>query len=116
MTDRQKTKPTRPRPGPRGRGGKKPPLPAYKLGPFGWVLIAAVIFTATMMMRQWQSIDEIRWDEFVDYVQNKRVDSVTIKDTEVIGEFNEEGIASRQGMSKAFVVYYKPEIQGEWLG
>jgi cell division protease FtsH len=70
-----------------------------------------------MMVRQWQSVDEIRWDEFVEHVENKHVDSVTIKDTEVIGKFNEQGIVSRGGEGKvSFVVFYKPEIQGEWLG
>ena len=70
-----------------------------------------------MMVRQWQSVDEIRWDEFVNHVENKHIDSVTIKDTEVIGKFNEQGLASRGGKGKvSFVVYYKSEIQGEWLG
>ena len=117
MAKSQSRKPPQRRPGPRGRGGKKPPLPTLKRGPFGWLLIAAVIFTAMMMVRQWQSVDEIRWDEFVKHVENKHVDSVTIKDTEVIGKFNEQGIVSRGGEGKvSFVVFYKPEIQGEWLG
>jgi len=117
MTKSQGRKPTRPRPGPRDKGGKKPPLPTVKPRAFGWLLIAAVIFTAMMMVRQWQSVDEIRWDEFVNHVENKHIDSVTIKDTEVIGRFNEGGIASRGGKGKvSFVVYYKSEIHGEWLG
>jgi len=117
MAKSQSRKPTQRRPGPRDRGGKKPPLPTLKRGPFGWLLIVAVIFTAMMMVRQWQGVDEIRWDEFVEYVENKHVDSVTIKDTEVIGRFNEQGIVSRGGEGKvSFVVFYKPEIQGEWLG
>ena len=117
MAKSQSRKPTQRRPGPRDRGGKKPPLPTLKRGPFGWLLIVAVIFTAMMMVRQWQSVDEISWNDFVEHVENKHVDSVTIKDTEVIGRFNEQGIVSRGGEGKvSFVVFYKPEIQGEWLG
>jgi cell division protease FtsH len=97
--------------------GKKPPLPSYKHGPFTYLIIGIVIFTAMMFMQQWQGAEEIRWDEFLNYVQSKHVESVTIKDTEIVGKFNEQGIASRGGKGKSnFVVYYKPEVQGERLG
>jgi cell division protease FtsH len=116
MSDgRNKQSPQRGR-GPKGKGGKKPPLPSYRTGPFSWLIIAIVIFTTMMMLQQWQRFDEIRWDEFVDHVQNKHIDSVTIKDTEVTGEFNESGIASRGGKGRAsFKVYYKPDMHGERL-
>ncbi|MHC4159565.1 MAG: ATP-dependent metallopeptidase FtsH/Yme1/Tma family protein, partial [Planctomycetota bacterium] len=69
-----------------------------------------------MLLQQWQSIDEIRWDEFVEHVENKHIDKVTIKETEIVGDFNKEGLASRGEKSKvSFVVYYKPEVHGERL-
>ena len=81
------------------------------------MIIAIVIFTAMMMFNRWQAVDEIRWDEFVDSVQNNHVESVTIKDTEILGKFNEQGLLSRPGKGKAaFVVYYKPDVHGERLG
>lgn len=103
--------------GPKGRGGRKAPLPSYRTGPFSWLIIAIVIFTAMMMLQQWQSVEEIGWSEFVNEIQSKHVESVTVKDTEIVGKFNESGIASRGGKGKSsFVVYYKPEVDGEWLG
>jgi cell division protease FtsH len=97
--------------GPRDRGGKKPSLPSYKSGPFSWLIIAIVIFTAMMLLQQWQSVEEISWDEFVDYVKNNCVESITIKDTEMVGRFNESGIAKQGGKGKdTFVVYYKAEV------
>ncbi len=117
MGNNQNKKSSQSRRGPQDRSGKKPPLPGYKHGPFSYLIIGIVIFTAMLLLQQWQSIEEIRWDEFVNYVESKYVESVTIKDTEIIGKFNEQGIASRGDKSKgSFVVYYKPEVQGERLG
>ncbi len=117
MSKSQNEKPPQPRRGPQGGPGKKPPLPSYKHGPFSYLVIGIVIFTAMMLLQQWQSVEEIRWDEFVEQVEDNHVESVTIKDTEIMGKFNEEGIASRpEGSKESFKVYYKAEVQGERLG
>ena len=114
MSDNKNKKSSQRGRGPKGRGGKKAPLPSYRTGPFSWLIIAIVIFTAMMMLQQWQSVEEVRLDEFINHIQSKHVESVTVKDTEIIGKFNESGIASRGGKGKvAFVVYYKPEVDGE---
>ena len=115
MTKSQSRKPTRPRPGSRGRGGKKPPLPTVKPRAFGWLLIAAVIFTAMMVVRQWQSVDKISWNDFVEHVEMGKVDRITIKNTEITGEFK-EGITSPGAKGRPFKVYYDREIHREWLG
>jgi len=117
MGKNQGKKSSRSRRGPQDRSGKKPPLPSYKHGPFSYLIIGIVVFTGMLLLQQWQSIEEIRWDEFVNYVESKHVESVTIKDTEIIGKFNEQGISSRGDKGKgSFVVYYKPEVHGERLG
>ncbi len=97
--------------------GKKSPLPGYKYGPFTYLIIGVLIFTGMMLLQQWQSVEEITWDEFVKDVENKYVESFTIKDTEITGRLNSQGIASRAGKGKdTFLVYYKPEVQGKQLG
>ena len=107
---------SRPRPGPQGRPGKKPPPPSYKRGPFSWLIILAVIITVMMMMRQMQSIDKIRWEEFVNHVENSNIESVTIGETEITGKFNEQYLAGLEKKGKkSFVVYYKP-AHSDWLG
>ncbi|MFZ0035387.1 MAG: ATP-dependent zinc metalloprotease FtsH [Sedimentisphaerales bacterium] len=117
MGKNQNGKSSRSRRGPEGGAGKKPVLPSYRQGPLGYLIIGIVLITGIMLLQQLQSMGEIRWDEFVKDVESKYVDSVTIKDTEIIGKFNEQGIASRGGKEKdTFVVYYKPEVYGERLG
>ena len=116
MTEKHNRKTLPPRPGQRGKGGKKTPLPSYKRGPFSWLIFAMIIFTVMMMLQQFQSVDEIRWDEFVSHVENKHIDSVTIKDGEVIGKFNEQGLSMRGEKGKdSFVVHFYPQIHGERL-
>ncbi len=101
---------------PQNKPGKKPPLPSYRRGPLSWVLILIFVFVGWMMLQQWQSVENIRWDEFVRHAQDKDFDSVTVKDTEITGKFNAEGLAKREGSSKkAFVVYYT-EAQSKQLG
>ncbi len=117
MGKNQSRKPSRLRRGPQDKSGKKPPLPSYKHGPFSYLIIGIMLITGTILLQQWQSVEEIRWDEFIDYVESNWVESVTIKDTEIVGKFNEQGIAGRGGKSKgSFAVYYKAEVQGEQLG
>ncbi len=117
MGKKQNKKPSRSHRGLQEGSGKKSPLPAYKYGPFTYLIIGILIFTVMLLLQQWQSVEEIRWDEFVNYVENKDVESVTIKDTEITGKFNEQGIAKQKGKGKdSFIVYYKPEVYGERLG
>jgi cell division protease FtsH len=116
MTENQGKRPSPRRSGPQNRPGKKPPLPAYRRGPLSWVLILIFVFVGWMMLQQWQSVENIRWDEFVRHAQDKDFESVTLKETEITGKFNPEGLAKREGSSKkAFVVYYT-EAQSKQLG
>jgi len=116
MRTGQNKKSFRVRSGPKKEAGKRPLLPAYKTGPFNLLVILVLLLTGWMLLQQWQSVDEIRWDEFVNHVESKHISSVTLKETEIVGKFNEEGLASRGEKSKvSFVVYYKPEVHGERL-
>jgi len=116
MSNNRNKKPTQPRPGPRGRKGKKPPLPTYKRGPLSWLIIAIVIFTAMMMLQQWQNIDNIDWDVFVKHLENNQIESVEIGETEITGKFNQEGIASRgEKAATSFTVDYRQEVVGKRL-
>ena len=116
MSASRNKKSFRARSGPKKEPGKKPPLPTYRTGPFNLLVILVLLLTGWMVLQQWQSVDEIRWDEFVNHIENKHIDSVTIKETEIVGKFNKEGLASRGEKSKvSFVVYYKPEVHGERL-
>jgi len=93
------------------------PLPNYKRGYFNVIIIAIVVITMMMMLQQWQNIEELRFDQFQSYIENGYIDTVTVKDTEIIGTFNEKGIEQLSDTVKpSFVVYYKPDIYGEWIG
>ncbi len=93
------------------------PLPNYKRGYFNVIIIAIVVITMMMMLQQWQNVEELRFDQFQSYIENGYIDTVTVKDTEIIGTFNEKGIEQLSDTVKpSFVVYYKPDIYGEWIG
>jgi cell division protease FtsH len=91
-------------------------MPRYRHGPLSWLIIGILLLSLVMIYQQRQSVESIRWDEFVNYIENKHVESVTVRDTDIVGKFNEQGISSRGSKAKSsFVVYYKPEVHGEWL-
>jgi cell division protease FtsH len=116
MNSGKNQKPTRPRPGPDGRGGKKPPLPSYKRGPFSYIIIALVIFTAMMLLQTFRKDNEIRWDQFVSHVESKHIRSAELGETEIIGKFNQDGIASRpEGAPVSFTVNYNRETMAEGI-
>ncbi len=101
MSNSRSKKPTQRRPGPPGRKGKKPPLPSYKRGPLGWLILAVVVFTAMMMMQQWRSTDKINWNDFKNYLQNNQIESIEIGETEITGKFNQRGIAERSSTTSS---------------
>ncbi len=117
MSDNQNKKPVPPRRGPQDRRGKKQPLPRYKRGPFSYLIIAIAIFTLIMMMNQITDVEKIRWDEFTDYVDKNYIETITVKETEIKGKFNEKGIAERiqadPKASESFLVDYNPDWIGE---
>jgi len=116
MSSSKDKKPNYLRPGPDGKGGKKPPLPSYRRGPFSWLIIAVVVFTAMMMLQQWRRYDKIDWDDFERYLENDDIESVEIGETEIMGKFNQKGIASRpEKASGVFSVDYNPDVVGERL-
>jgi len=116
MSDNRNKKPPQLRRGRRNKEGKKPPLSSYKRGPFSWLLIAIMIFTAMMVLQQWRSIEKIDWYDFERYLENNEIESVEIGETEITGKFNQKGIAGRgEKASVSFTVDYNPDVVGERL-
>ena len=116
MDNNQDKKPTLPRRGPQNRPGKKPPLPRYSRGPLSYIFLAIAIITATVMLGRWQKIDKITWSEFVNHIETGHVETVTVKETEVSGEFKLDYLSAQPDKNKRFVVNYNPDVDGEWLG
>ena len=105
MNDKKNNKQNLPNRGP--QPGRKPPLPRYKRGPFSYLIIAIVIFTAMIMLQQWQKVDNITWNEFIDYLENEQIKSVEIGETEISGKFK-AGIPGKETKTPdSFTVDYK---------
>jgi cell division protease FtsH len=116
MSNGKNKKPVRPQSGPEQKDAKKTPLPSYKRGPLSWLIIAVIVFTAMMMLHQWRNIENIDWDDFERYLENKEIASVEIGETEITGKFNQKGIDGRgEKASVSFSVDYKPDVVGERL-
>jgi len=103
----------------RGRAeqqGERPMLPSYRRGPFNLIWIGVVVLTMMLMLKQWQQVDVINYDQFIGYLENQQIKEVVVGDTDIRGEFNEAGIAARVAKdAKAFVVGYNPEIVRDQL-
>ncbi len=117
MTKTQNRGPNSQRRSPQNMPGKKPPLPSYRRGPLSWLIILLILMTGFMILRESSSTQRIRWDQFVELVENKQIESLLIKENEITGEFNQAYLQEHQGTSKtSFVVDYKPDVHGDWLG
>ncbi len=115
MTDSQDEKPTLQRRGPQNKPGS-PPLPRYRRGPLSYVIILIAIITLMVTVGQWQRVETIGWSEFVKHVEDGHIGSVTVKDTDVTGQFTDDYLRSQQGRDKkSFVVYFNPDVHGSWL-
>lgn len=116
MGKSQNRKPTLQPPGQKDKPGKKPPLPSYKRGPFSWLIIAILIFTAMIILQRLQAVDTIDYDKFKKCLNSNQIESVEIGETEITGKFNKKGIEERaEGKPVSFTVDYKPDLIGEQL-
>jgi len=116
MNDRQNMKPDQNPGNMQNKPGNKPQLPRYKRGPLNYIIIVIMIFVAIMMMEQWQTVGEMDFWEFADHVENGDIEKVTVKETEVTGQFTEKYLLSKEGKTKkTFFVEYNPDVHGEWL-
>ena len=105
---------------PNQTGPRKPTLPGYRNNPLSWLLLGVLVFTLVTWIMQHVSPQPVRYDEFLHYIEAGQIDSVTVKDYEIAGKFNEAGLAERQKENKEakenFVVYYNPQVHGTQLG
>src|SRR4030042_976776 len=116
MSNGNSKKTVRQRRGTQQKDVKKPSLTSYKHGPFSWLIIAVIIFTAMMILQQWRRSDQIRWDEFVEHVENKHIRSAELGETQINGRFNQGGIESRpKGAPDSFTVNYNRDVMGEGI-
>ncbi len=112
MTNQTNKKPGPNRRPPQNKQGKKPPLPTYRRGPFSWLIIAVIVFTGVLMLKDLQGVKEITWDQFEEHVKNDRLESVLVKDTEITGKFRPTYVDSEEDQTKdAFSVTYKESLQ-----
>jgi cell division protease FtsH len=69
-----------------------------------------------MMLKQWQSIENINWDDFERHLQDKEIESVEIGEIKITGKFNQKGKDARgEKASISFAVNYIPDVVGERL-
>ncbi|HUT31084.1 MAG TPA: ATP-dependent zinc metalloprotease FtsH [Sedimentisphaerales bacterium] len=97
------------------REGRKPALPSYGRGPLGWLLVVIVVFTAMMVVQQWQTIDKIKWNTFEQYLKDGHIESIEIGETEITGKFRSDIPGRDKNAPVSFTVDYKPEVVGDRL-
>jgi len=69
-----------------------------------------------MLLRESRSIDKISWDTFINLAESKHIGSITVRDTDITGKYNQAYIDAHEDTAKtSFRVYYKPEVDREWL-
>ncbi|OHB80420.1 MAG: hypothetical protein A2Z25_06310 [Planctomycetes bacterium RBG_16_55_9] len=90
-------------------------MPHYGRGPLSYIFLAIAIVTATVMLGRWQKVDKIAWSEFVSHVEGGHIESITVKETEVSGQFNPAFLGNQPDQNKRFVVNYYPDVHGLWL-
>jgi cell division protease FtsH len=79
------------------------------------LIVAIVIFTAMLVLRQWQRIDNITWNDFETYLKEGQIESIEVGETEIMGKFR-PGVPGRDTTApETFVVDYKPDVVGERL-
>ncbi|MCD4830544.1 MAG: ATP-dependent zinc metalloprotease FtsH [Anaerohalosphaeraceae bacterium] len=89
---------------------KQPPA-LYKKKRFSWLLMGFIFLTFMLLADRYSNRDSITNDEFEKYLSEKKIEWLTIKETEISGEFNKAGLSSRPPKAtKTFSVNYRAEM------
>ena len=113
MSDEQYKKQSQEYPRGPGKPGKKPAMPAYRRGPFNWLLIALAIVTVMMLVGRWQLAVKLEYSEFLEHLDRDEIKRVEIKETKLVGEFNER-VAGQKGKDRFEVGFDRASV-GEVL-
>jgi cell division protease FtsH len=101
-----------------GAPGKGPKaLFGLNRSPFGWLVIGLVVMTLLMIAGRYKSFEEISYiPGLVDHINNGEVESIRFDQTQIVGEFNDKGIAARlKGSPSRFKVFYHSAMHQETL-
>ena len=83
------------------RPNKKPTLPAYKRSPLSWLIVAIILFTAMMMLQQGLVTNTLRWDQFIQYLnEGGQIERIEIGETEISGKFKEGSEAAEKARGR----------------
>ena len=82
MAKKPSRKPRGPYPRPQNKKGEKP-LPKYKRMPFSWLIIAAAVFTAMMLLPKIAD-NRIDWNDFETFLEENLIESVEVGDCSVL--------------------------------
>ena len=90
--------------------GKKPIPPRYKRGPFFYLIIAIVIFISVMMLQKFEAGQKKSWSEFIEDVNDGKIESIEIGDTEITGKFKPDAASTEEKVPRTFTVNYNPDL------
>lgn len=115
MNEKQNKKLTKLPYGQRNKPGIKPPgVPGQKRTPI-YIILVILIFTAMMMLNQYQNIEKLSWYEFSKLAYNEDIKNIVVKDNEITGQFTEKYLTQEKNKKENFSVTYIPEVYGPML-
>ena len=111
MTEDQDNNPNpQQRRGQQNKPGKKPIPPRFRRGPFFYLIIAIVIFTSLMMLQKFEGGEKKKWSEFIEDVNDGKIESIEISDTEITGKFKSDDTGTEEKVQRTFRVNYNPDL------
>jgi hypothetical protein len=70
--------------------GQPSGLGKYNRGPFNWLLLGLLIMMMFMTVNRWQRIEPLNYSpEFLDYVRQGQIKSVSMEQDRIVGTFND---------------------------
>jgi cell division protease FtsH len=99
--------------GQQNRPGKKPIPPKYRRGPFFYFIIALVIVSMLVTLQQFQGGGKISWSDFIADVNDGKIESVEVGDTEITGKFRSDTTIADEKAPKSFTVNYNVDLVGK---
>ena len=109
MTEKENKNSYKPPFGQQNRPGKRPTvIPPQRRTPITYIIIAILIFTVMMMLNQYQNVEKLSWNDFIDLVNKGAIKNLVIKDNVITGVFTEEYLKTEKNKKENFEVSYNP--------
>jgi cell division protease FtsH len=96
--------------------GRKGPPQGVKGLPGSWLIVGLILLAVLLVVSKLNGTEELSYNQFLTYLEKDQIDSIQIKESEIIGELKDSAIQGKTPkIAKLFKVNFDRQMLGQEL-